>query len=184
MWSVATGDLYGCDGVACGNCPDLDHDGYCPPLTTNGSFDLSWSRDGLTIPVEVTSIALMAECKDSAGAVVLPWVAYVSGSPTLGSLSFGVTLGSVITHCKVQVEGKNAAGTPVWWANRMDAVHVVVGHVSYVYDDGVNLYQVNPVGSVTNNQGGFDFGFDPGTDSDGDGVLDTTDAAPFNAVVQ
>ena len=163
-------------GPDCAAGQTCDAVGQCVTPPQAGDFSLVWTVDRASVPAGITELRLLAECKDVGGTIVLPWRTYEALTPLpadgVVALSHDQVVASAST-CKVNIVGLPGQ---IWMA-RCDGIGTCAGTgtVSYSYYSGTTDYSVASVGTADNGQGGVNWAFAPGSDTDGDGVLDAVD---------
>lgn len=150
------------------------------------ALTITWTKDTAaqaTINEKgVDTVELMVECKQAGNdflteTVQIEWNVYASAAASSQSVSHTFQT-KAVTNCKVNVLGKKQGSKAIWFAR--GGPKAIEGIVSYVWD-GI---AVSSVAHNSNSQGGYDWKFAPGADSDGDGNPDTTDPAKYNAAVK
>ncbi|MFB6225763.1 MAG: hypothetical protein ABEJ02_00235 [Candidatus Paceibacteria bacterium] len=164
--------------VACNNdsdCPQgeiCDSNGRCVQSLPPTTLRVVWHNPG----VNQQQLRLFMVCTDKQGGVIIPWGEKVSAGGSAKELVYQQPNTPGIGRCELNVTNKDQS----WWAARQEQKKIVDGRVSYKYDG----LDVSPVGTEPNGLGGYNWVFEPGTDSDGDDTKDGNDADPEDSTIQ
>jgi len=165
------------------NCPDTanqsqtDSDGDGTGDACEDKLTISWKPGSSSVPSNVKTLYLKAECKSGSG-FVLSWPSGANGhdSDSVGGnsdeLSHTVQLSNGVDYCKMNVAGADSGGNIVWW--NPGSPHGSVG------DPLINIKGTQIVPSANSNGfGGLQWEVNPaGNDTDADGSCDPNKSGP------
>lgn len=169
-----------------GNCVFTPIPG-CGTSQPEVPLTITWTKNAAaqaTIDVKgVDTLGLMFECHQAGNGqlsevVQIEWDVHAEVSATASSISKTFPKTKALSKCKANVVGKKSGSIAVWFAR--GGPKAIEGTLGYTWD-GIS---VPSVGFSSNGQGGYDWKFAPGADSDGDGIPDTTDPAKFVPAAQ